>query len=85
MIQAEPDQIQSIAGIIRRYLSSCPEASETVEGIARWWLARQRYQDSLELVQHALDYLESQGQVEKVNASKGVVLYRKHQRLDQCS
>jgi Fe2+ or Zn2+ uptake regulation protein len=56
-----------------------------VEGIARWWLARQRYQDSLELVQHALDYLESQGQVEKVNASKGVVLYRKHQRMDQCS
>lgn len=78
MIPVEPEQMLLVANVIRRYLSSCPEASETVEGIARWWLARQRFQDSLEVVQQALDYLESQGQVEKINASKGVVLYRKY-------
>jgi hypothetical protein len=78
MIPAESQQMLSVANVIKRYLSSCPEASETVEGVARWWLARQRFHDSVELVQQALDYLESEGQVEKINASKGVVLYRKY-------
>lgn len=71
------DDVKSVADTIHRYLSSYPEASETVEGIARWWLARQRYNDSIELVQTALDFLESEGKVKRIQVSKGTVLYRR--------
>lgn len=79
----ELSDLHDIADTIDRYLVSCPEASETVEGVARWWLARQRYNDSLELVQCALDVLESQGRVERIKAGKGAVLYRKSDLLDR--
>lgn len=74
---ADPDHIKSVASAIQRYLAHCPDASETAEGVARWWLARQRYNDALELVQNALDTLEEDGQVERVNTGAGSVLYRK--------
>lgn len=67
----------SVADAIRRYLAQRPEAAETVEGVAKWWLARQRYDDSVSLVQHALDYLEQQGEVEKISVTSGQVFYRK--------
>ena len=82
MIVSDPEQIESVATVIRRYLAKCPESSETAEGVARWWLARQRYNDALELVQSALDVLEAEGQVEKINTGGGSVLYRKSQHLN---
>ncbi|WP_428243230.1 hypothetical protein [Gynuella sp.] len=76
-LDAQP--YQSAADAILRYLAQRPEAAETVEGVAKWWLARQRYDDSVRLVQQALDYLEKQGEVEKMSITDGQVLYRKKQ------
>lgn len=73
----EARSYDSVAEAIRRYLSQRPEAAETVEGVAKWWLTRQRYDDSVRLVQTALDYLEQEGEVEKICVSDGQVLYRK--------
>lgn len=73
----DKSKIISIAGEIRRYLVKTPSAAETVDGIARWWLSRQRFEDSVELVQAALDYLESKGEVEKQTSTAGYVTYRR--------
>ncbi|MEM7294956.1 MAG: hypothetical protein AAF420_16385 [Pseudomonadota bacterium] len=70
-------QIESIAQSILRYLENRPEASETAEGVAQWWLSRQRYDDSLELIEKALDYLESRGDIEKINVAGGHSIYKK--------
>ena len=67
--------VAEIADAIGRYLKRHPKASETVEGVAKWWLRRQRYNDSIELVQQALDYLEATGRVKKC-ISLGMVRYQ---------
>ena len=73
----EPERVKETAGAIGRYLSSRPQATETVEGVAKWWLVRQRYEDSLELVQLALDLLVESGELERVPVAGGKFLYRK--------
>ena len=77
MPKAALNDIAGIAGAINRYLATHPEASETLEGVTRWWLTRQRYTDSLASVQSALDLLERKGEVDKLCLSGGTVLYRK--------
>lgn len=77
MAGKQQDQVEEIAGVISRYLSSRPNATETLEGVAKWWLVRQRYQDSVQVVQSALELLVEHGDVEKVAVAGGKVMYRK--------
>ncbi|OIO59468.1 MAG: hypothetical protein COX57_02900 [Alphaproteobacteria bacterium CG_4_10_14_0_2_um_filter_63_37] len=77
MSRIQRDEIASAADAISRYLASRPDASETLEGVARWWLLRQRYNDSLDLVQQALDRLVAQGEVVCQNTNGGQVMYRR--------
>ena len=57
--------VRAIADEIARYLERHPEAADSVEGIRRWWITRQRFEESLAATQRALDYLEQQGVVAK--------------------
>ena len=77
MAGVQQDQVSEVADVINHYLSSRPNASETVEGVAKWWLVRQRYEDSVDLVQRALELLVEYGDVEKVSVAGGKVMYRK--------
>jgi len=77
MAGKQQGQVEEVAGVISRYMSSRPNATETVEGVAKWWLVRQRYQDSVHLVQSALELLVEYGDVEKVSVAGGKVMYRK--------
>jgi hypothetical protein len=69
--------IETTAAAIERYLGSRPHAADTVEGIARLWLARQYYDDSVDMVQCALDLLVERGVVERLTLSGGKYMYRK--------
>jgi Fe2+ or Zn2+ uptake regulation protein len=60
---------------ILRYLRAHPQAADTVDGIVMWWLPRQRYEEAIDRVQHALDDLVARGWVEKVTLVDGTVLY----------
>ena len=72
-----PDEnVLSAAKAIKRYLSERPEAFDTADGVARWWLARQRLTDSLVTVQSALAHLESTGDVVVVQSEAGKPMYR---------
>ncbi len=70
-------EVKDIADAICRYLASRPNASETIDGVAKWWLLRQRYDDSVESVQQALDFLEANGEVIRFCVSGGKVMYRR--------
>jgi hypothetical protein len=70
--------VQQIAVQIERYLQSHPNAADTAEGIARWWLPGQGIQVSPLIVQQALDYLGSKSVV-KCNANPcGNKVYSNH-------
>lgn len=71
------DNVIEAAEAIRRYLEVRPNAAETVHGVARWWLAQQRRDDTVEVAQQALDYLEAKGQVVKFHLAGGKVMYRR--------
>lgn len=69
------DDIAVIASQIDRYLKSHPNAADSAEGILRWWLARQRYEESIQKVEQALALLLRQGAVSKRTLVDGKVLY----------
>ncbi len=50
------------------FLKSNPEASDTAEGIARWWVNM-----PVAVVVQALDYLVKRGIVEKLERDDGVI------------
>ncbi len=52
---------EEIARRILDYLRKHPKAGDTLEGIAKWWMLRQRLTESLEVVDQALRRLKAQG------------------------
>jgi Fe2+ or Zn2+ uptake regulation protein len=64
-----------IAQGILNYLRSHPEASDTLEGIAKWWLMRQRVSESTEVVQRVLERLRDQGLIRECRLAGGSTLY----------
>ena len=67
--------VAAVADEILRYLRSHVSASDTAEGIARWWLGRQRLEDSLVLVEAALERLVDAALVERHKGPAGPVRY----------
>jgi hypothetical protein len=74
---ATDSRVAQLARELSRYLETHPEASDTLDGIARWWLARQRYDDARELVGEALELLVDCGVVRKRTLPDGVTLFEK--------
>jgi hypothetical protein len=57
-----PHSTERIAEEIKRYCAAHPDACDSVEGIA-WWLARQRYDETLLDVREAVDALVADGRL----------------------
>ena len=72
--------IIAVAREIRQYLEHYPEAADTLEGIARWWLTQQRFQQARDTVQQALDQLVAEGVVEKYITAEGKTVYSNAKR-----
>ena len=75
MPASSDDRIALIAESIERYLADHPKAADTVEGIVNWWLAGQRYQQTQEEIQQALDYLVGKGVIGRTEFLGGRVVY----------
>jgi hypothetical protein len=69
------------AVLIYRYLARNPNAADTVEGVARWWLARQRRYDAAATVELALQLLVDEGVVTASALPTGATVYRLKPRL----
>jgi hypothetical protein len=75
MCACEEQGVDALAAEILRYLHSHSTAADTTEGIARWWINRQRIEDTVTRVQSALDRLVAQAQVEPRLIPGGMTLY----------
>ena len=77
MQTTQEQQVDHVAREISRYLDEHPNAADSIEGIAEWWLVRQRFEETVGLVQQAVEYLVEQGQVEKVIGHSRKIIYAK--------
>lgn len=53
----DPDEVSALAQDIESYLADRPNASDTIEGIGRWWLGSRWADASMALMTAALDVL----------------------------
>lgn len=66
----------ALVGALARYLSRHPAASDTAEGIARWWFP-DGTAVALDDVEDALQWMESRGTLIRVAAADGRVRWRR--------
>jgi Fe2+ or Zn2+ uptake regulation protein len=75
-MQPQDEHLTEIVEAILRYLHSHPDAADTVEGIAKWWLPAKWCVDS-RTVLSALARMEAQGLVHRrTNADRHVLFSR---------
>jgi Fe2+ or Zn2+ uptake regulation protein len=72
---AQDKQVDRLAAEILRYLRGHPHASDSVEGIAQWWIKRQRLEETLDQVQQALDRLVARSLVQSHTSAAGGTRY----------
>ena len=75
MGDTEESRIAQLKDEILKYLGAHPQAADTVEGIANWWLPRQRYEEEIQKAQQASDELVERGLVAKTTLADGTILY----------
>lgn len=70
-----PSKISDIASEIRRYLADHPKATDSLDGVQRWWLTPGAVEAPSLSVQQALDLLVQEGEVIKKMLPDGTVVY----------
>lgn len=82
--KAVPDQtdadVRGVAAEILRYLRVHPNAADTIEGAARWWLSRQ---PQIETVEKAMTLLVLDRLVEKHTLAEGTTVFRSAPRRER--
>ncbi|HEX5604760.1 MAG TPA: hypothetical protein VFX63_19500 [Pyrinomonadaceae bacterium] len=66
---------EKMAREIMAYLRENPYAGDSVEGISKWWLMRQRITETLEAVQQVLEHLRSTGFLYERRMANGRKVY----------
>jgi len=72
------DYAASDAEVTRRilgYLRKNRMAGDTVEGIAKWWMMRQRLTETTETIHRVLQRLNSAGLIHEHRTPNGEILY----------
>jgi hypothetical protein len=64
-----------IQGILS-YLGAHPEAADTLEGIASWWLPPPTYSVTLENLQTALDRMAGDRRIARIHLADGRMLFQ---------
>jgi len=75
MPDSDEIKVTRIASDIARYLEDRPNAADTLDGITKWWLLRQRIEESDALVREALDHLISESVVVRKRNLDGDYVY----------
>ncbi len=71
---------QELAEAILRYLADHPQATDTLEGIAEWWLLRQQIRVAVERVAKALRRLIAEGYLEAIGTGANCRYRRRRAR-----
>jgi hypothetical protein len=73
------DERLVLAQRILRHLQANPEAKETLEGIAEWWLLQERIAEAVEQVSEAIEWLVVNGYLLEKGIAGGKTLYEINQ------
>lgn len=82
MSDFDESDIQKIAEQIAGYLNNHPNAADTIEGIAQWWLPGKRMEVSITIIQRALNQLVSSSVVEFSTNISGHKVYSSKKKKD---
>lgn len=74
--ELDPSEERELAREILRYLERHPDAKDTLEGIAHWWLRRQQTNRLLGEVERALSFLVSEGLILQTRRKGSPPYYR---------
>lgn len=66
---------RAVASAIERYLAEHPNASDSLEGVHRWWLPPHAPAVAQQVVERALEWLVGRGVVEKRVHADGRVVF----------
>jgi hypothetical protein len=67
--------VDELAGLVLGYLRDHPDAADTLQGVAEWWIPRQQIRVDVMNLQRALRLLVTRGFVEEVGRG-GHATYR---------
>lgn len=68
--------IATVKKEIADYLATHPNAVDSLEGIIQWWLLRQRFVESADLIQEALNQMAAEGSVDTITNEDGQRVYK---------
>lgn len=71
--------MEELAEAVRAYLAQHPQAMDSLEGIAEWWLPRDSGHVDLNALARTLDVMVEQGVLERVGSTR--VSYRLKKQL----
>ena len=72
---SDAKEVKRIADEIARYITTHKHGADTLEGVTRWWIARQRLSEAEEKVREAVEFLCEQRVMLKRTLADGTVLY----------
>lgn len=78
---ASSRDVEATAEAIKRYLREHTNASDTVDGVLRWWLGPQEFALPSVHVRAALERLVAEGVVARWTLLDGTVIYAAAERL----
>lgn len=67
---------RAVTQLVMEYLEAHPQACDTIEGIARWWVTSQQVNNTTLVVQQALTVLQAKGYVSEERRIDGRIFYR---------
>lgn len=79
----ETREVSRVLFAILAYLVDHPEADDTIEGIAQWWILEQRIRQQILVIEKALGVLVDKGFVLKQCSRNGQPRYRINRRMHQ--
>ena len=57
---------RKLAVLLIRYMQKNPDAKHTADGIARWWIIQQKFEEEIERVEKVLRYLTKRGVLQEI-------------------
>ena len=79
----QSSEVSRVLFDILAYLADNPDAEDTIEGIAQWWLLEQKIRQQIPMVEKALAELVKKGFVLAQGGSNGRTRYRIDQRKQE--
>ena len=77
-MEAKNADIDAVAATIHHYLGDHPNAADTLEGIARWWLLGSADDEWLTSVRNAIEQLVGRGEMVRQTLRDGTVIYERN-------